>query len=243
MQWLIDNSKELGVNAIHDYLTSRIWYPSRGWHTASIQDGDWLHIEVLPGAYSDGRTVDAKLAAAPAVKLDDMGLIVKTESNFYFTTGTLRTRLDNARDIAVHRFMIGLSGGNSADVTGITQAEVDAGYIGMDIDAIAAKLNATAAAITAAAAATQQVINAANGAKLAAEAALAAVKDDDEAVAAIQEALAEVEVRARAAEVAAKAAQRAAEEIEAGGPLGKFSITLTGEATPLSTEEPTVGLA
>lgn len=61
MNWKISMSAELGINAIHDYTTHRIWYPSKGWHSANIQSGDWTHTSVLPGAWGDGRTVEAKL--------------------------------------------------------------------------------------------------------------------------------------------------------------------------------------
>lgn len=64
--FLIAHSEELGINAIHDYRfvggRGRIWKPGIGWVRSNIGGpGDWMHIEVRPSAYSDGRSVDAKL--------------------------------------------------------------------------------------------------------------------------------------------------------------------------------------
>lgn len=63
MNWLIANSKELGINAIHDYAADRIWYPGPGWHPYSTS-GDWIHIETTPEAFGDGRPVEMKLVPA-----------------------------------------------------------------------------------------------------------------------------------------------------------------------------------
>jgi hypothetical protein len=73
MPWLLNNSRELGIQALHDYSGKRIWRPPScsgrpaqpspecGWrpssggqmHVANL----WLHLEVLPSRWSDTRTV------------------------------------------------------------------------------------------------------------------------------------------------------------------------------------------
>lgn len=81
--WLIQTSKETGLQAIHHYRRSRIWRPpgtsgrpadGDGWRnqTPSGQMGQtwalWLHLEFHPDALSDGRTIEEKLGdAAPPV--------------------------------------------------------------------------------------------------------------------------------------------------------------------------------
>jgi hypothetical protein len=72
--FLIDNSAELGVQAIHDYQSSRIWRSWRsaaeggpGWRTqaAGSQMGQswaqWIHVEVHKEFWGDGRPVTERL--------------------------------------------------------------------------------------------------------------------------------------------------------------------------------------
>lgn len=75
--FLIGNSKELGVQAIHHYRRSIIWRPpgtsgrpvgSDGWKTQAPQSSGmgqawalWLHVEILPSALLDQRPVGQKL--------------------------------------------------------------------------------------------------------------------------------------------------------------------------------------
>jgi hypothetical protein len=70
--FLIQHSEELGINALHDYrrvshpdgtFRGRIWKPLVGWKPSNIGDpGTWIHVEVRPGKYTDGRTVNARLS-------------------------------------------------------------------------------------------------------------------------------------------------------------------------------------
>jgi len=66
--WLVNNSEELGINAIHDYLSQRMWTPGQSddlnrWPHANVGSvgGTWIHVEVRPGAFLDRRSVAAKL--------------------------------------------------------------------------------------------------------------------------------------------------------------------------------------
>jgi len=73
--FLINNSKELGVQAIHDYYGARIWRANRsqdtngGWvaqpHSSVTHMGQkwatYFHIEVNRSAWADGRPVARKL--------------------------------------------------------------------------------------------------------------------------------------------------------------------------------------
>jgi hypothetical protein len=73
LPFLINNSKELGIQAIHDYVGCRIWRANRssdsdgGWkdQPKSGQMGQewavWLHIEVNKSQWSDGRSVEDKI--------------------------------------------------------------------------------------------------------------------------------------------------------------------------------------
>ena len=79
MPWLIGNSKELGLQAIHDYAGKRIWRPpgtsgrpptpGAGWKSSTGPQmnyaNKWLHLEVHPARWSDGRTVDEMLGTSP----------------------------------------------------------------------------------------------------------------------------------------------------------------------------------
>lgn len=85
--WLLDNSLELGVQAVHDYAGKRIWRPPGcsgrpsspspqcGWKPATSSDmnpaNTWLHIECLNTRWSDTRTVDQMLPPPPPPE-DDM---------------------------------------------------------------------------------------------------------------------------------------------------------------------------
>lgn len=68
IELLINNSAELGVQAIHDYLNCRIWHAGRGWKAQRPDQfgmgqtwGDWLHVEVNERQWADDRPVEAKL--------------------------------------------------------------------------------------------------------------------------------------------------------------------------------------
>lgn len=71
LPWLIDNSFELHISAIHDYIGCRIWHPGRGWKAQSPDPtgmgqawAGWLHIETLPNPFwSDATPIAGRLAA------------------------------------------------------------------------------------------------------------------------------------------------------------------------------------
>ncbi len=83
LPWLIDNSLELGLQAIHDYVGCRIWRPpgtsgrpaqpspESGWRqqTPGSQMGQswalWLHLECLNTRWSDTRSVEEMLRSRP----------------------------------------------------------------------------------------------------------------------------------------------------------------------------------
>lgn len=84
LPWLIGNSAELGIQALHDYVGSRIWRANRsgdangGWKAQKPgpQMGQswaqWIHVEVNRAAWADGRTVDQRLAPTPTTEEVDM---------------------------------------------------------------------------------------------------------------------------------------------------------------------------
>jgi hypothetical protein len=79
LPFFVNNSRELGVQAIHDYAGSRIWRPPNcsgrpaevapecGWKQQSPgpQMGQswatWIHLECLPSRWDDDRTVEQML--------------------------------------------------------------------------------------------------------------------------------------------------------------------------------------
>lgn len=76
--WLIEHSAELGIQAIHDYLRSRIWRANRsgdkngGWQKQRADKegmgqtwGDWIHVEVNERQWNDGRSVNEKIGPPP----------------------------------------------------------------------------------------------------------------------------------------------------------------------------------
>lgn len=77
--FLINNSAELGIQAIHDYLKSRIWRASwvsntsDGWQDikpdpAKGMGASWatyIHIEVNQRQWADGRSVEEKVGETP----------------------------------------------------------------------------------------------------------------------------------------------------------------------------------
>lgn len=73
--FLIEWSKELGIQAIHDYVGSRIWRANRsgdengGWKSQDKEAGgmgqpwaQWLHIEVTKSAWAKNDPVEKKIA-------------------------------------------------------------------------------------------------------------------------------------------------------------------------------------
>lgn len=95
--WLVENSAELGVSAVHDYLNGRIWHPNRdlnlypdGWKPQAPDLGgmgqtwgDWLHVEVDESRWYDSTPVASRLkpgvpppAAWPSIHLGSSGPLV-----------------------------------------------------------------------------------------------------------------------------------------------------------------------
>jgi hypothetical protein len=82
--FLINNSAELGVQAIHDYVASRIWRASwvsrtsDGWRDVKPSPNNgmgaswatYLHIEVNQSQWNDGRSVEEKLDVEPEPSRD-----------------------------------------------------------------------------------------------------------------------------------------------------------------------------
>ncbi|MBK7865047.1 MAG: hypothetical protein IPJ65_41895 [Archangiaceae bacterium] len=88
--FLIAHSQELGINTIHDYRfvngRGRMWKPNLGWVPANIGGpGIWMHIEVRPDAYFDGRSVDEKLGAAAAPAPPSPAAALGMPADFDFT--------------------------------------------------------------------------------------------------------------------------------------------------------------
>lgn len=75
IRWLIKNSKELGIQAIHDYYGGTIWRSTRtapdvgGWKPAEADPktgmgqawAQWLHIETTKSAWSNAKPIDQRL--------------------------------------------------------------------------------------------------------------------------------------------------------------------------------------
>lgn len=79
LPFFINNSKELGLQAIHDYDGQRIWRPpayrerlgqshTNGWKTSSggqfVRGNKWIHLEVHPSRFLDQRSVEELIAPA-----------------------------------------------------------------------------------------------------------------------------------------------------------------------------------
>lgn len=87
--WLVDNSAELGIDAIHDYAGDRIWRAGRTadigdahtlwWKTQNGAGGQmghpssvWLHLETPPSRWDDRSPVVERLAPTRRVDLLDI---------------------------------------------------------------------------------------------------------------------------------------------------------------------------
>ena len=73
LPFLINNSAELGIQAIHDYYGCQVWHAGRGWaaqlrgsHGGTMGQSwaTWVHIEVHPDKWADGSSVEQKLGLA-----------------------------------------------------------------------------------------------------------------------------------------------------------------------------------
>lgn len=73
IKFLIANSEELGIQAVHDYRGCRIWRSfraggKRGWvkqkpdkHGMGQAWGTWIHIEITKDSWKDKRPVEVRL--------------------------------------------------------------------------------------------------------------------------------------------------------------------------------------
>lgn len=74
IRWLIKNSQELGVQAVHDYYGGTIWRSHReapeagGWKAQPDDEygmgqawGKWLHIETTKSSWGDAKPIDQRL--------------------------------------------------------------------------------------------------------------------------------------------------------------------------------------
>ena len=65
--FLVDNADRLGIQRVHDYWAQRYWQSGPGWiNRPAGSRNDHLHIETTAEAWNDGRSVDERLAGAPA---------------------------------------------------------------------------------------------------------------------------------------------------------------------------------
>lgn len=104
--WLIEWSAELGIDAIHDYVGSRIWRAGR---TSSTDPNDWwkhsdgsamgeawaqwLHIETHRDTFMDATPIDQRLTHPPIPKDDDIMLrAAKRKANGSWWLGDGETR-------------------------------------------------------------------------------------------------------------------------------------------------------
>jgi len=73
--FLINWSKELGINTIHDYVRQLMWKPREGWVHESIGSlgGQWLHIETTEAMWGDARPVETKIQVVPFPDPDPVG--------------------------------------------------------------------------------------------------------------------------------------------------------------------------
>jgi hypothetical protein len=141
IDFLVKNSEELGVQAIHDYMGSRIWRANRsgdknqGWSQQRKNKdgmgqpwGDWLHIEVNERKWSDGRSVLEKLGADTRRVLrrgdsgDDVLWVQHTLRNKASQAITTDGKFGTQTEMAVRNVQAFISGGKGP-VTGIVDAE------------------------------------------------------------------------------------------------------------------------
>jgi len=114
IDWLLANHEMLGVQAVHDYIGSRIWRVGRGWKavTPSAAEGwgqswaRWLHIETTPDRWGDTRPL-AERGVAPAPG----GLPAPT-------IGASNVRSENVRVLQRHLAALGIDVGRDDGLCG-----------------------------------------------------------------------------------------------------------------------------
>ena len=70
--WLVTNSKTLGIEAVHDYVKGRAYRCSRGEGAAGVRKttdlgpgGNWLHVEISPTMADDAAKFEAAWRSIP----------------------------------------------------------------------------------------------------------------------------------------------------------------------------------
>ena len=70
--WLVNNSKTLGIEAVHDYVKSRAYRCSRGEGVAGVRKatdlgpgGNWIHVEISPTMADDAAKFEAAWRSIP----------------------------------------------------------------------------------------------------------------------------------------------------------------------------------
>jgi hypothetical protein len=141
IEFLISNSEELGVQAIHDYVGGRIWRANRsgdkngGWQKQRKNKegmgqtwGDWLHIEVNERKWADGRSVLEKLGSDTRRVLrrgdsgDDVKIVQSVLRDKAGQTITVDGKFGSQTEMAVRNVQAFVSGGKGP-VTGVVDSE------------------------------------------------------------------------------------------------------------------------
>lgn len=139
--FLISNSEELGIQAIHDYMNSRIWHADRsgdkngGWKNQRKDKegmgqpwGDWLHIEVNERKWADGRSVLEKLGSDTRRVLrrgdsgEDVKIVQSVLRDKAGQTITVDGKFGSQTEMAVRNVQAFVSGGKGP-VTGVVDSE------------------------------------------------------------------------------------------------------------------------
>lgn len=71
-RWLVDNSKTLGIEAVHDYVKSRAYRCNRGEGQAGVRQvtdlgpgGNWIHVEISPTMADDAAKFEKAWRSIP----------------------------------------------------------------------------------------------------------------------------------------------------------------------------------
>lgn len=81
LPWLIANSRELGIQRIHDYQRKRYWEAGKGWVAKSPGDGNaWIHVETHVDDWGNDTPIEARLSTTPLPSMPYPGKPVKNGS-------------------------------------------------------------------------------------------------------------------------------------------------------------------
>lgn len=114
--WLIANSKELGIQRIHDYIRKSIWQAGRGWGGNPGSGGYWLHNATHPLQYFNGIPIldRSGLSAAPGLKPPevDWDLIARVDAEMRATMypGTPVKKGDTGRKVEAPQWRLAALG-------------------------------------------------------------------------------------------------------------------------------------